>query len=187
MFNKKKDMIDLSKTLSYMLRHAPWEYELELDAKGFVPIENVLCALREAQPGWAQLTIEDLHTVIEQSDKKRHEIFGMKIRALYGHSTPIKLIKKKSAPPIYLYHGTNPKLLKQIMREGLKPMHRHYVHLSVDLETAEQVGCRKATKPIILTIEAEKAYQNGIVFYQGNDKVWLADIVPPDYIKTQPF
>lgn len=30
------DYIKLSKELSYALRHAPWEYELELDANGWV-------------------------------------------------------------------------------------------------------------------------------------------------------
>lgn len=29
---------ELSKEISYALRHAPWEYELELDEEGFVPI-----------------------------------------------------------------------------------------------------------------------------------------------------
>ena len=28
----------ISKEISYALRHAPWEYELELDEQGFVPI-----------------------------------------------------------------------------------------------------------------------------------------------------
>ena len=32
------DYIKLSKEVSYALRHAPWEYELELDENGFVPI-----------------------------------------------------------------------------------------------------------------------------------------------------
>ena len=30
------DYTKLSKEISYALRHAPWEYELELDEEGFV-------------------------------------------------------------------------------------------------------------------------------------------------------
>lgn len=32
--------VQLSKEISYALRHAPWEYELELDEEGFVDAEN---------------------------------------------------------------------------------------------------------------------------------------------------
>lgn len=30
---------ELSKEISYALRHAPWEYELEMDQEGWVPVE----------------------------------------------------------------------------------------------------------------------------------------------------
>ena len=37
-------------------------------------------------------------------------------------------------------------------------------------------------RPAILTIDAEKAAADGIKFYIGNDKVWLADQIPPQYL-----
>ncbi|WP_032078032.1 RNA 2'-phosphotransferase [Clostridium drakei] len=37
----------LSKEISYALRHAPWEYELELDEEGWVSVEQLLIALKE--------------------------------------------------------------------------------------------------------------------------------------------
>ncbi len=39
--------LELSKEVSYALRHAPWEYELEMDEEGFVPIAQLLAALDE--------------------------------------------------------------------------------------------------------------------------------------------
>ena len=39
---------ELSKEISYALRHVPWEYELELDEEGFVPISQLLDALNES-------------------------------------------------------------------------------------------------------------------------------------------
>ena len=68
------------------------------------------------------------------------------------------------------------------MEKGLLPMGRQYVHMSADIETAEQVGRRRDNRPAILTIDAENAAENGIKFYIGNDKVWLADQVPPEYL-----
>ena len=31
--------IELSKEISYALRHVPWEYELEMDEEGWVSVE----------------------------------------------------------------------------------------------------------------------------------------------------
>jgi len=36
--------------------------------------------------------------MIEQSEKKRHELRGGKIRALYGHSTPQSCWEKRPSP-----------------------------------------------------------------------------------------
>ena len=58
-------------------------------------------------------------------------------------------------------------------------MRRQYVHLSVDVETAVNVGSRKAGKPTILQVNAQDAYENGIAFYEGHDLVWLADFIGP--------
>ncbi len=49
-------------------------------------------------------------------------------------------------------------------------------------ETAFAVGRRKGVPPIILKIDAAAAQANGVVFYSGNDKVWLADLVPAQFI-----
>lgn len=38
---------ELSKEMSYALRHAPWEYELEMDSQGFVPMGQLVAALDE--------------------------------------------------------------------------------------------------------------------------------------------
>lgn len=32
---------ELSKEISYALRHAPWEYELEMNEEGWVPVEQI--------------------------------------------------------------------------------------------------------------------------------------------------
>lgn len=61
-------------------------------------------------------------------------------------------------------------------------MNRQYVHLSADTETATQVGKRLDNQPVVLEINTKKAMENGIPFYIRNEKVWLADSVPPQFI-----
>jgi putative RNA 2'-phosphotransferase len=88
-------------------------------------------------------------------------------------------------PPAILFHGTSSRFIKQIKHEGLKPMGRRYVHLSVDRQTALPVAKRKQGISFIITVQASKAYQNGIKFYQGNNTTWLADYVSPDYLNVR--
>jgi len=72
-----------------------------------------------------------------------------------------------------------------IVSEGLKPMARQYVHLSVDEATAGAVGRRKGAAPVLLKVDAAAAHADGVVFYVGNEKVWLADTVPARFIATR--
>ena len=171
----------LSKEISYALRHAPWEYELEMDEDGWVSIEQLLDALRRENE-WKSITQDDIQQMIDISEKKRHEIAGNRIRAFYGHSIPMKISKLETKLPEILYHGTARRFMKSIMENGLSPQSRQYVHLSQDIETAQNVGKRHDDKPCILVIDSLRAWNDGISFYYGNEKVWLADEIPSKYI-----
>jgi putative RNA 2'-phosphotransferase len=171
----------LSRTVSHALRHAPRQYELEPDAEGWVPVDMLLRSLRRRRR-WGNLTRRDLEAMVTENDKQRFELSDGKIRALYGHSLDGRLAREPATPPAFLFHGTDPAVLHSIRTEGLLPMSRQYVHLSTDVPTAQQVGRRKAASPVILQIDAGRAYQDGVQFYRGNHLVWLADRVPPQYI-----
>jgi putative RNA 2'-phosphotransferase len=177
------DSSRLSRVVSHALRHEPWLYELELDEEGWVTVEELLSALRPEKAEWACLNESDLAEMIAHSDKKRHELKDGKIRAIYGHSTPYKLLKEPSEPPAVLFHGTSPEAAEQIRKDGLKPMWRQYVHLSVDQKTAEQVGRRKAKNPVLFVVDAAMAHAAGVSFYRGNDLIWLADSVPSEFVR----
>jgi putative RNA 2'-phosphotransferase len=177
------DYIRLSKEISYALRHAPWEYELELDESGWVDVDQLIDSLREEKV-WEKVNIEDITKAIESSDKKRHEISNGRIRALYGHSIQQKIIKTAEEPPEYLYHGTARRFLDSILSDGLLPKGRQYVHLSSDTGTALTVGRRRDGKPVLLEINAKKAWTDGVRFYHGNETIWLADSIDIKYIEV---
>jgi putative RNA 2'-phosphotransferase len=176
------ELSDLSRAVSHALRHEPWLYELELDAEGWGSVESVLVALRKDRSAWIGLVEGDLVHMIDSSTKRRHEIKDGRIRALYGHSLAGKLKKTRAAPPGVLYHGTAPQAVPLIRSSGLLPMGRQYVHLSGDAATALEVGRRKGKNPTILCVLAADAHARGIRFYEGNQKVWLADHVPSEFI-----
>lgn len=79
-----------------------------------------------------------------------------------------------------LYHGTNVQAAPVILKQGLRPMRRQYVHLSEGLHFATLAGKRRG-ELIILAIDTEKASQAGVVFYYAGNEVWLADAVPAEF------
>lgn len=176
-------LTELSKEISYALRHAPWEYELELDEAGFVPVDQLLHAINESGNYDRTVTRSDLEDIIRTSDKKRHEIVGDRIRALYGHSVPMFIRKDPGIPPDVLYHGTNDIAMDAIAETGLLPMSRQYVHMSVTPDIAVMVAKRRKGNVVILEIDTVKAREAGVEFYVGNDKVWLAKAIPAEYLR----
>lgn len=173
---------DLSRVMSHALRHQPWVYELELDEEGWVLLDELLTSLRRLGPDWAGLDRGDIELMIERSGKRRHELAGDRVRALYGHSVPGRLLKAGGEPPPRLFHGTSESAWAAIQAGGLLPMGRQYVHLSVDVATAEQIGRRKSPRPIILAVDAQAAHDAGVRFLIGNDAVWLAEAISAEFI-----
>lgn len=172
----------ISKKMSYALRHNPGKYGLILDDDGSADMDSFLRAMNEMHHFDPLLTEERIRDVMAHADKQRFAIENGRIRALYGHSFQVKIEKKAVKPPDVLYHGTARRFVKSIMEKGLLPMGRQYVHLSADIEMAQQVGKRRDANPAILMIDAGMACADGLKFYEGNDRVWLADEVPPEYI-----
>lgn len=177
-----KNQIIASKCLSYALRHNPGKFGIELDSEGWVDID-VLCKALEMHEPRAYVTKKGIEDIIASSEKKRFEINGNKIRATYGHSIEQKIEYTPQEPPTFLYHGTARRAMESIVREGLKPMSRQYVHLSSDIATAQRVGKRHDGCPVILIIEAIRMHKDGFKFYHtGNDTTWLCESVPFKYI-----
>lgn len=177
-------LVRLSKTVSHALRHAPWLYELELDGEGWASVADLLAALRDDRAEWRDVSADDFAAIIAQSDRRRFEMRDGRIRALYGHSVARKLAKNPAEPPATLFHGTSAPVVGAILAEGLRPMGRQYVHLSVDRETARQVAARKRGRAAILVVDAGAAHRHGFPFYRGNELIWLADAVPPQFIEA---
>ncbi len=169
--------VRVSKAMSYFLRHNP--ENLKISDEGFVEIDELLKLLRKKFP---KLTRENLIRIIEKDEKERFEIKNNMIRARYGHSIDLKLSYEEASEEI-LYHGTSRKAAEEILKEGLKPMGRRYVHLSKTIEDAFEVGRRRDSKPIILEIDAKKAKNRGVKIYKATERIFLADYIPPDFIK----
>jgi len=171
-------MIDInktSKTLSYILRHKPENFNVILDKNGYALVSNILDVL--------ELTLPELKEIVNSDTKKRYSFSDdfFKIRANQGHSIKVDLNLKKIVPPIILYHGTNISAIQKIKKEGLKKMNRHHVHLTDNINTAKATGGRRGS-PIILQIDCKEMLKDKINFYLSENFVYLVDEVPTKYI-----
>lgn len=169
-------------TVARALRHAPDDYLLELSPEGWAPIDDLLLALRLDRPRWRGLTWEDVEAAIRQGEPGRFEVAGGRIRAAYGHSIPLAPVREPAAPPETLFHATPLLALPDVLRDGLKPMRRQFVHLTADASYARRLLDPPEGGTILLVLSRE-ANDAGVPFYRANEHVWLVPELPPRFLR----
>lgn len=170
----------LGKTLSYILRHHPEAFNINIDSHGWADVNEIISQMRKRG---RNIDTEILDRIVRENNKQRYSYNKekTKIRANQGHSIPVDLELLPVTPPDKLYHGTAEKFLDSICEKGILKMTRNHVHLSTDIETAFQVGSRHG-KPLILVIDTKRMADDGINFYLSENNVWLCEYVPFKYI-----
>ena len=173
-------LVKISKYLSKHLRHQPERIGLKLAPGGWVSVDELLAACAKDK---FPITRAQLNEVVASNDKKRFSFdsTGTLIRANQGHSVEIDLQLEPAVPPDVLYHGTGHGAVESILRAGLCKMSRHHVHLSPDMATARTVGARHG-RPVVFAVDAAAMHKAGYTFYCSENKVWLVDGVPPEYL-----
>jgi len=169
--------VKVSKYMSYLLRHDP--ENLKIDGKGFVCLDELLLKLREKYDVDKRFIMQ----LVSQRDRKRFEVVGTKIRALYGHSIEVKVGLEEDKSVMVLYHGTTPESASKILKHGLKPMKRKWVHLSPTKEIAIEIGRRRSSNPTVLEVNAKEARRNGLKFFKATERIFVCREVLPEYIK----
>jgi putative RNA 2'-phosphotransferase len=171
----------ISRFLTYLLRHRPPEYPLALDARGFAEWRDVIALV---QKRYNEVTEAEIRAVVNDSQKQRFEIDGAKVRATYGHSFPVDMGREAPAPPAKLYFGAARDLAASMLRGGLKPRDRQYVHLSATAEEAESVARRHDPLPAVIIVDAEAAHAEGVRFYQSGP-LFLVENVPAKFLSLK--
>lgn len=170
--------MEQSRTLAFLLRHS--DRYIDLDG-GWAPVDVILARLAEQFPGFSRT---DLEEIVARDAKGRYAFDGAgeRIRANQGHSVSGVVIEmEQPQPPELLYHGTSQRFLGAILREGLRPMERQFVHLSGDEKTAKTVGGRHGS-PVVLAVEAGRFVRDGQILKRSANGVWQAKYIPPDYL-----
>lgn len=173
-------MKNLSKRLSFVLRHKPESIGVILDENGYADVAELIEKFNNVGE---KIDFFALEAIVDNDAKNRYSFNGdkTKIRANYGHSISVNLAIKSSSPPETLYHGTSINYISGIRECGIVKRNRNYVHLSCDAETARSVGTRHG-EAVVLKINARKMEKDGYAFYYSAT-VWLTEYVPPEYIE----
>ncbi len=176
----------LSKLLTLVLRHRPELMGIRLDEFGFSDVDVGELARRISRlRGFEWVTAGDIEMVVMRDPRGRFEIRGGRIRATYGHSVPVLPPGDPlEDPPPVLYHGTTRRALSKILREGIKPMRRRFVHLSATPEVAVEVGRRHGSDVVVLVVDAQGLVRRGMRVWRGSDLIYLTEWVPPELIRS---
>lgn len=178
MINKNK----LSGTMCYILRHHPEEFGLELDQEGYVYIKDLLDGLRQHNIKYSEVTEEIIMEVVTEDSKGRYQVSDNMIKCKYGHSAK-EIVEEPITPPARLLHGTTRKAWGSIKETGLKKMQRTKVCLSIDLETATNVGLRRSKDIVIIEVDALVAWQSGVKFYKETENIYTSQDIPSKFLK----
>ena len=179
------NLTTVSKFLAMVLRHKPEEVGLTLDRQGWCDTEKLVEAFSKKFEGF---TMKDLEEIVSTDNKGRYAFNEDKtlIRAVQGHSVKCvdldfeevdwDTVKGK------LVHGTGEKYVENILKQGLIPKSRQYVHLSADKSTAVKVGQRHG-KPVLFKIDTDGMKQAGYKLFKSENNVYLVKEVPAKYLE----
>ncbi len=169
----------ITRSLAYMLRHQPGEFDLELDAHGYGDAERIVQALNErlGEP----VTLGDLETAIRSGDRPRYEIVGSRVRALYGHSIDVEP-GEPTRPPELLFVGISARDADRAMQYGLRGGRRRFLHLALSSDDAKESGRRTGRDYVVITVYALDAWEEGNNFYDRK-ALFLAGQIPTEFLE----
>jgi RNA:NAD 2'-phosphotransferase (TPT1/KptA family) len=185
---ESKRQVQISKKLSYFLRHHLDAVPGPVDPAGYVEISSLL-----QMPDFISIKVtqEEILQVVETSDKKR---FGLdsskrKIRANQGHSIEsgklidtTQLLTKITVPQDYCVHGTTRQAIKLIKETGLKSMDRTHIHFA---SKPNAISGFRSDSTVLVHVDMAAAMADGIEFFiSENDVILSPGPIDPKYFKS---
>ncbi|PHH85994.1 hypothetical protein CDD83_10889 [Cordyceps sp. RAO-2017] len=195
----QKRRVQVSRTLSRLLRHQAEDAGVRLDGEGFAPLDEVLAwgPLRSLK-----VSLADVQSIVGSDEKQRFALKAQPstapgggggggssaadwlIRANQGHS--IKLDSSSLLEPITLEGGGVPPLVVHgtyfafwpaiVASGGLKPMGRNHVHCSTGVPGDGGVvsGMRRDAE-LVVEIDVERSLREGLRWWRSDNGVVLTE------------
>jgi len=173
----------VGRIMAGVLRHFPEKFGVEMDAQGWVSIDDFVAELRSQKDRLHWFKNHHIVAIVATDPKGRYQIEADKFRATYGHSLDLDL---KDLPgdniPDDLYYPVAEEEVDLIIERGLTPTDRKKVHLSRSYENAMAAGLRRSEDVVILKVDAYQARLDGHLIQQAGKTVFITDSVPSEYL-----
>ena len=162
--------------LSYLLRHHK-PYQAIISKEGYIATSQILLDMNIVKNVLDDIVKNDPENRFEYSTDKEY------IRSRNGHSLDVNITYPKAEIPtdgLTVYHGTIERFYGDILRDGLKPQDRQYVHLTSNYDKAvRNAHRRKKAVPIVIEI---KLLSQDLVFLASPD-TYLVHYIEPTRLK----
>ena len=181
---RQKDPKQLEKLISYILARRPDEFGLVLDDQGFVRLKDLLKAISE-EPGWRYVRKSHIQEVLLTSCKESFVLEDDKIRAVFRDralNPDVEII-----PPKLLYHCVRRRAYPVVCKQGVIPLGQPRVLLATTEELAQRIGRRRDPAPVLLTVQAQRAFEAGVTFSKQGEFIYVTDHVPVGYFTGPPL
>jgi len=182
--DKLKSPQSLAKFIAYILERRPDEFGLVTDKEGFVKIKELLKAITE-EKNWKYVRRFHLDEILYLLPSPPFEILDKQIRAKRRNYLPGVYLA--SDPPKLLFTPIRKRAYPSTVDKGISPAGYHRIILSSDRELAERIGKRTDQEPVILTVYTQKSMENGVMFYQAGESLFLAEAIPPGCFSGPPL
>jgi putative RNA 2'-phosphotransferase len=181
---RQKDPKQLEKLMSYVLGRRPDEFGLVLNDQGFARLKDLLKAISE-EPGWGYVRKSHIHEVLMTSCEKSFVLEDDKIKAVCRDDSLDP--EGEILPPKLLYHCVRRRAYPVVCQQGIIPLGHPRVYLAATKELAHRMGKRRDPAPVLLTVQARRAFGAGVKFAKQGKLIYITDHVPVSYFTGPPL
>ena len=166
----------ISRKLTYILRHGAFKMHLFMNSAGFVYVYDITKRIRVKE--------RDIIRIVQNNNKQRFHLQtdrhgDLMIRANQGHTIECEDLQLIPITNANLYpcvvHGTTYQAWRNIRRTGLKTMGRTHIHFASG-EPGEKgvISGMRNNSTVLIYINLEKALRFGIRFFVSQNNVILS-------------
>lgn len=174
----------LAKLLSYILCRRPDEFGLVLDEQGRVPVKELLRALAQEE-GWGFVRRSHLEEVVNLGRAGALAMDQTHIWAVQPGPAALRAAEPVWPPPL-LYRAITAKSHEVVAVRGLQPQDGGELVVAADPETARRLGRRRDPQALLVTIQAQRAAQNGVTFLPYGEGLYLTGGLGPEFLQLPP-
>jgi putative RNA 2'-phosphotransferase len=183
----EEELDRVGRMMAGILRHFPERFDLAMDSNGWVDLNDMVGAMRNARRNLHWLRPHHIRAIAETDEKGRYQVEGGQVRATYGHSVDVIMDDLPVSQTETLFYPVSEEELDIVLEAGLHPTDRRKLHLSGSFETAYSAGSVHMDAPIVLQVDAAAAVASGAAIRRAGKAVYVAEDIDSTFLSVAPI